>query len=141
MLNCLEEAMEAAKYMSRKHKETLASAVLFATVLVISSPSSWADGNRTQSAKSEPTPINLAGLAAVLRAASERKQSGSEVTLKKDTYLRGRPTNDAGESNMLPAGTVVRQSKTHVVNAAGAWRHVETRGGIDGWLYEVDLEP
>lgn len=83
----------------------------------------------------------MASLRAVLQAASARKRTGSNATLRNNVYLHGRPTGDGALAGLVPAGTVVRQSAMHVVNAAGTWRHVETMEGADGWLLEADLDP
>ncbi len=128
--------------MSQRFKRNALGMVILGAAMTASAPNAWADSVNAQAAsKPAPNAVNLAGLAAVLQAASDRKQSGTEVTLKKDAYLHGRPTGDAAQGSVLPAGTVVRQSKRQVVNANGAWRHVETRDGNDGWMYELDLDP
>lgn len=126
--------------MSQGYAGKLTGALLCASVLFIAPASVRADSSTKESSK-EAQPLNLARLAAVLQAASERKQSGAEVTLKKDIHLRGRPTGEALESSLLPAGTVVRKSKRQVVNASGSWRHIETRDGNDGWIHDFDLDP
>jgi hypothetical protein len=117
----------------------IAGTMLCATVLAATT-TAQADNTATENTNSAPT-LNLARLATILQAASDRKQSGSEVTLKKDARLHGRPTGDVAEGSILPAGTVVRKSKRQVVNASGAWRHIETRDGNDGWLHELDFDP
>lgn len=121
--------------MSKGYSGKLAGTVLCASVF-FSAPI-WAD-----SGSKEATPsLNLARLEAVLRAASERKQAGDEITLKKPVYLRGRPTGQAAEGSLLPAGTLVRRSKRQIVNASGTWHRLETRDGIDGWVHDFDLDP
>ena len=127
--------------MSQKiNKRSLHIALLTVGILA-AVPVAFADGANTSSgAKSSASTINLAGLAAVLKAASDRKQSGTEITLKKDAFLHGRPTGDEAKSGVIPAGTILRQSKKQLVNATGTWRHVETRDGrVDGWVHELDL--
>lgn len=117
----------------------IAGTMLCATVLVTTT-SAWADNAETETPKPASN-LNLARLATILQAASDRKQSGSEVTLKKDARLHGRPTGEVAEGSILPAGTVVRKSKRQIVNASGSWRHIETRDGNDGWLQELDFDP
>lgn len=126
--------------MSQGYTRKFTGALLCAAILFVAPASVWADGSPKENPK-EAQPLNLARLAAVLQAASERKQSGSEVILKKDIRLRGRPTGEALESSLLPAGTVVRKSKRQVVNASGSWRHIETRDGNDGWIHDFDIDP
>ncbi|GEM_PF-5015292 len=126
--------------MSQRHIKKVAGTMLCGSVLLTTTALVWADGTAKENPKPAAT-LNLAGLAAVLQAASDRKQSGTEVTLKKDVYLHGRPTGEASKSGVLHAGTVVRKSKRQIVNASGSWRHVETRDGTDGWLSELDLDP
>lgn len=128
--------------MVQGHIRNIATAGLCATILLFASLSVRAqEGASEKSSKDAAGQLNLAGLAAVLRAASERKQSGDEVTLKRDVQLRGRPTAEKMQGEILRAGTVVRKSKRQVVNASGTWRHIETRGGLDGWLSEFDFDP
>lgn len=142
MLDCRADVEEAVEPMDRKHQNSGLQAALLAAAMIAFAPMVWADSVNAQAASNaNDKTINLAGLSAVLRAASDRKQSGDEVTLKNDIYLQGRPTGDNNHNNVLHAGTVVRQSKNHVVNATGTWRHVETRDGNDGWVHELDLEP
>lgn len=100
-----------------------------------------AEGSSVKESGKETAPLNLARLEAVLRAASERKQAGDEIILKKPVYLRGRPTGAAVEGSLLPAGTLVRKSKRQIVNAAGTWHHIETRDGSDGWIHDFELDP
>jgi len=127
--------------MSRKfRKRWLASASLAAALGMSASPAK-AESQETAAKPKESSKLNLAGLAAVLQAASDRKQTGPEVTLKKDAYLHSRPTGPETRSNVLHAGTVLRKSKNQIVNANGSWRHVETREGMDGWVNEFDLDP
>lgn len=126
--------------MSQWNIRNIAGALLCVSGLVAVSTSAHADGSPREAAKSNST-LNLAGLTAVLQAASDRKQSGAEVTLKKDVLLHDRPIGAASEGGILHAGTVVRKSKRQIVNSSGSWRHVETREGLDGWLSELDLDP
>lgn len=130
--------VEAAEIMSKGHIRKLAGTALCASVFY--SASVFAEGGSKESGK-EVAPLNLARLEAVLRAASERKQSGDEITLKKPVYLRGRPTGAAAEGSLLPAGTIVRKSKRQIVNASGIWHHIETREGNDGWIHDFELAP
>lgn len=127
--------------MVQGHISKIAITVLCSSIFLSAPTSIWAQGSSRENSKDTSAPLNLAGLAAVLRAASERKQSGDEVTLKRDVQLRGRPTGENLQGEILRAGTVVRRSKRQVVNASGTWRHIETRGGMDGWLSELDLDP
>jgi len=130
--------------MVQKCKKRGLRRAIFVAAMIAVSPLVWADD-----AVSPPNPtktppantINLARLAAVLQAATDRKQAGDEVILKKDAYIHGRPTGDATKGSVLPAGTVLRKSKRQIVNATGSWRHIETRDGINGWMYELDLDP
>lgn len=126
--------------MSHKlSKKSLQIALLTVGIMIVA-PVAFADGSNESGTKSPAATINLAGLAAVLKAASDRKQTGTEITLKKDAFLHGRPTGDEAKSGVLPAGTILRQSKKQLVNATGTWRHVETRDGrVDGWVHELDL--
>lgn len=128
--------------MSHKLNRKGLRITLFVVGIMAITPVAFADGANAPNPKSPSAGgINLAGLAAVLKAASDRKQLlGTEITLKKDAPLHGRPTGDAARSGILPAGTVLRQSKRQVVNATGTWRHVESRDGrVDGWVHELDL--
>ena len=126
--------------MSRKYKAAVLAAL--ASVLVLPLPPAFAAGKASSPVIKQPGDvIDMAALAAALQAARDRKQSGDEVTLKKDVHLRGRPTGEPATGSVLHAGTVVRRSQKPLVNGSGSWRHIETRDGVDGWLYEDDLDP
>jgi hypothetical protein len=125
--------------MPIKRKKKTVRRLLLAAGLTAASPFATA-GEAGAASKPAGKTESMAGLAGLLQAARDRKQMGPEVALRNSVYLRSRPTGDAAKANLLPAGTIVREGKNKVVNAAGAWRHIETLEGDHGWLFDSDLE-
>jgi hypothetical protein len=127
--------------MPIKRKKKTVRRLLLAAGLTAASPFATAgEAGVASPGKTAGKTESMAALAGLLQAARDRKQTGPEVALRNSVYLRSRPTSDAAKANLLPAGTIVRECKNKVVNAAGAWRHIETLQGDHGWLFESDLE-
>ncbi|TXH04040.1 MAG: hypothetical protein E6R07_08855 [Nevskiaceae bacterium] len=102
-------------------------------------PSAWGAPSGHAGAVARNDAGSNAALRAMLDAAAARKRAGTDVILRKDISLHGRPTADALNVEHLRAGTVVRRSDEKVTNAAGIWRHVNLADRDGGWVLDSEL--
>lgn len=113
--------------------------VFLAMGVLVAMPSAWSAPGGHAGATATGDAGSNAALRAMLQAAAARKRAGTDVILRKDISLHGRPTADALNVEHLRAGTVVRRSDDKLTNAAGIWRHVNLADRDGGWVLDSEL--